>query len=198
LRLFIAVEIEDEGVLRKIIEFRDAVLACSRGSRGMKGVEDENIHITIRFIGEVPETLLSDIKACVERASRVPRFKVRVKGIGAFPNLSRPRVIWVAIEEGSEGLKELHRAIEPCIRSFAKPERGEYIPHITVARVKGGIDRLCLAKVMEEFKNEDFGSFTVTNVRLKRSVLRPSGPIYSDLHKVSLANEREGSNTSRS
>ncbi len=192
MRLFVAVGIEDSAVLKKVIEFRDAILACSKGARGIKGVEDENIHITIRFIGEVPEAMLDDIKACVDRASRVPKFKVRVKGVGAFPNALRPRVIWVAVEEGSEGLKELHRTLEPCLRSFAKPERGEYMPHITVARVKGGVDRQCLAKLMREYRDEDFGSFTVTCVKLKRSILRPSGPIYSDLYKVSLADEGGG------
>ncbi len=185
MRLFVAVEIEDPTTLTNIIKFRDSVLACS-DSRGFKGVEDENIHITIRFIGEVPDPYVKDVSKCLERAASIPRFSIRVKGVGAFPSLSRPRVIWVGISEGANFLKKLRDMLEPCLRSYAKPDHAEFRPHITVARVKGRFDRACLAEVMRTYEDFEFGLFTVTKVVLKRSILRPQGPLYIDVESVDL------------
>lgn len=185
MRLFVAVEIEDPATLTNIIRFRDSVLACSN-NRGFKGVEDENIHITIRFIGEVPDPYVKDVSKCIEKVSDIPKFDIHVKGVGAFPNVSRPRVIWVGISEGTKYLKKIRDILEPCLRSYAKPDHTEFHPHITVARVKGRFDRACLANVMHTFEDFDFGSFTVTKVVLKRSILRPQGPLYIDVKSVNL------------
>jgi len=185
LRLFVAVEIEDPATLANIIKFRDIVLTCS-DNRGFKGVEDENIHITIRFIGEVPDPYVKDVSKCLERAAGFPRFNIRVKGVGAFPSVSRPRVIWVGISEGVNHLKKLRDMLEPCLRSYAKPDHAEFRPHITVARVKGRFNRTCLAEVMRAYEDFGFGSFTVTKVVLKRSILRPQGPLYIDVKSVNL------------
>ena len=185
MRLFVAVEIEDPTTLTNIIKFRDSVLACS-DNRGFKGVEDDNIHITIRFIGEVPDAYVKDVSKCLERAANIPKFNISVKGVGAFPSLGRPRVIWVGISEGVNHLEKLRNLLEPCLKNYAKPDHAGFKPHITVARVKGRFNRACLAEVMHAYENQEFGSFTVTKVVLKRSILRPQGPLYIDIKSVNL------------
>lgn len=185
MRLFVAVEIENRDVLKEVIRFRDAVVACSR-QRGIKGVEDENIHLTLRFIGEVPDDSLPQISECVRRAGEYVKFQMRVEGVGAFPSPSRPRVLWVGVTEGFEKLRVIRDGLEGCLRPYAQPDRGEFVPHITVGRVKGSFDMQCLKRVLETYENTVFGLSPVTQVKLKKSVLRPEGPVYTDVVAVDL------------
>jgi 2'-5' RNA ligase len=180
LRLFVAVEVEDVEVWRRIVEFRDAVASCSIDG-GIKPVEDENIHLTLRFIGEVPETYLPKISECVQLCSNFAEFTMNVRGVGAFPNLSRPRVIWVGVKEGVEVLRSIRNTLERCVKSYAVEDREEFVPHITVARVKGRYRADCLLEYLKSYEDRDFGITRVTQVKLKRSQLTPRGPIYTDL-----------------
>ncbi len=187
-RLFVAVEIENQAVLNRIIKAKNELLACSKG-RGIKPVEDENIHLTIRFIGEVPESLLPNIYACVKEASKVKSFEMTVKGMGAFPSPARPRVVWVGVEKGAHELRRIRDLMEPCLRRHSKPDRNKFVPHITIARIKGGYDPACLRSIIEGYAEELFGESRVTAVKLKKSTLRPEGPIYTDLLTVKLTGE---------
>ncbi|MFN3267963.1 MAG: RNA 2',3'-cyclic phosphodiesterase [Zestosphaera sp.] len=185
MRLFVAVEIENSDVLRDIIKFRDAVVSCSRG-KGIKGVEDENIHLTLRFIGEVHENYIPQISECVARASEFTKFQMRIEGVGAFPSVSRPRVLWVGITEGFDKLSSMRSRLEECLRRFAEPDREEFVPHITVGRVKGSYDPACLRNVVSMYENTIFGFTQVSKVKLKRSILRPEGPVYMDVTVIDL------------
>ena len=185
IRLFIAVEVEDTDVLRKIIAIRDQIVACGRG-RGIKIVEDENIHLTLRFIGEVSEALLPSIEKCLDICASFKKFRVVIKGVGAFPSLSRPRVIWVGIDEGVSQLRQMRIVLDKCLRGIVQPDRHEFTPHITIARVKGSINRECLLSVIKENQDLIIGKYVVTSIKLKRSILRPQGPLYVDLKTVKL------------
>jgi len=180
LRLFIAVEVEDVEVWRRILEFRDAVVSCSIDS-GIKPVEDENVHLTLRFIGEVPEAYLPRISECIQLCSNFTEFTMGIRGVGAFPSLTRPRVIWVGVKEGAEVLRSIHNTLERCVRSYAVEDREEFVPHITVARVKGRYRADCLLDYLRSYEAKDFGTTRVTQVKLKRSQLTPKGPVYTDL-----------------
>ena len=179
-RLFVAVEIENSDVLRNVIKFRDAVVSCSR-VRGIKGVEDENIHLTLRFIGEVPDDYIPQISECVMRANEFTKFQIKIEGVGAFPSVSRPRVLWVGITEGFDKLKLIRNRLEECLKRYAEPDREEFVPHITVGRVKGSYDSSCLRNVISTYENTLFGITQVSKVKLKRSILRPEGPVYMDI-----------------
>jgi len=183
IRTFIAVEVENKDVLRKLIEVRDQLAATGTD---LKPVEDENIHLTLRFIGEVPAGLVKVL--CNEISGlKFQQFQIHVKGLGAFPSPTRPRVIWAGVSEGSDKLVELYRLVETITRKLGvQPEREEFVPHITLIRVKGprNVDRLL--KVMNSLLDTDFGYSNVTEVYVKRSVLTPSGPVYSNLCSVKL------------
>ncbi len=185
MRLFTAVEIENAGALSRIVEFRDSVATCfSKG--GFKPVQNKNIHITLKFIGEVDEPSLPEIERCMEKVSMHASFEISIEGVGTFPSLSRPRVIWVGVSEGFERLKLLRNTMEPCLRPYAKPDRASFVPHITVGRVKGGVRGECLKEVLEAYRETFFGKSPVTEVKLKRSFLKPSGPEYVDVLTVKL------------
>ena len=184
-RLFVAVEIENSDVLLRILKVKRYVSSCSKG-KGIKPVEDENVHLTLRFIGEVPENLLPEISECVKLASSFPSFTMKILGLGAFPSPSRPRVIWVGVDEGAKKLKELRKQLETCLSRYSKPDRNRFVPHITIARVKGKYDLSCLREILTAYEKHVFGVSSVTQVKLKKSVLRPEGPIYSDVTVVKL------------
>ena len=184
-RLFVAVEIENPQVLNEVLKVKAEVASCSRG-RGIKVVEDENVHLTLRFLGEVPEQLVQDVGECLKPASSFTKFSMRIAGLGAFPSNARPRIIWVGVDEGAEELRTLRNALEPCLRRFGKPDRNRFVPHITIARVKGSYDRACLANVFSSYGDHVFGTSGVSSIKLKKSVLRPEGPIYTDLAVITL------------
>lgn len=178
LRVFIAIEIENQEVLRGLIRIRD--LIASSGA-DVKPVEDENIHLTLRFIGEVPGSVVEEV--CNILASlKHSRFDMHVKGIGVFPTIHRPRVVWAGVAEGSSEVAMLHDMVEKELRRLRIPaDREEFTPHITLLRVKSGRGVDKLVKLVDEFKDADFGVTPVERIVLKKSTLTPRGPIYTDI-----------------
>lgn len=184
IRTFVAVEIENRDVLKKLVEIRDQLVATGAD---IKPVEDENIHLTLRFIGEIPVGLVKVL--CNEITGlKYQQFQMHVKGLGVFPSLTRPRVIWAGVSEGSDKLIELYRLVESIVRRLrVPPEREEFVPHITLARVKGLRNIEKLLRLINTLLDADFGYSNVTEIFVKKSVLTPSGPVYSNLCSAKLS-----------
>ncbi len=178
LRVFVAVDIPEQSVLDNLSRARDLLVDTGAD---LKPVATENFHITIRFIGEIPLSLVNEI--CNElRKLEFQPFKVRVKGIGVFPSITRPRVIWAGVSEGADELTKIHEYVEKMLRRLGfPPDREKFIPHITLARVRSGRNISKLVKVINEIISMEFGEFTVNEVVLKRSILTPAGPIYNNI-----------------
>jgi len=189
-RLFIAVEIEDRSVLSRIIEVRNQIMGLGVDA---KPVEDENIHLTLRFLGDVEENLIPSIERAMEPLASIPPFKMRVRGIGVFPDLRSPRVVWVGVGEGSEMLRSMRGILDRGLRGLKiyEDEHG-FTPHITIARVRGRANIDKLSMYVEENMDLDLGFSSVTRVVLKRSFLTPRGPIYSDVRRVVLGSKGGG------
>ncbi|MCS7099320.1 MAG: RNA 2',3'-cyclic phosphodiesterase [Sulfolobales archaeon] len=187
-RLFVAVELENADTWRKILEFRDVVASCSIDG-GIKPVEDENIHLTLRFIGEVPEIHVPRIIECLNVVRNFKKFSLSLRGVGAFPSVARPRVVWVGVREGAEELRIVRNSFENCLKTLAEEDREEFVPHITVARIKGRYRHECLLTYIRKYELVDFGVSPVTQVKLKKSQLTPKGPIYSDVAVFRLKND---------
>ena len=171
---------ENPVVLSRLAMVRDTI--ASAGGR-FKPVETHNMHFTLRFLGEVDEHLVEEIGRALENIVFKP-FKAKVKGIGAFPSIARPRVIWAGVEEGYEEFRELRRQVETAIRRLGfRPEKEEFIPHITLLRVKSRIPP-GVSRLLAEYAVYDFGVIEVRAVRLKQSILTPKGPIYKTLKEV--------------
>ncbi len=179
-RAFIAVEVPFTEELKNLWGEVKA-----SGAR-VKMVEPENVHITLKFLGNIPENLVPEIlKAITKSCSGISPFKVSLTGCGAFPTPNRPRVVWVGVSEGEEELKRIAYSLEKELSKLGfEKEKREFVPHLTIARVKGSIGKL--PEVIRRNANKKFGEFEVKEVRLMKSTLTPTGPIYEVIGSVKL------------
>ena len=109
-------------------------------------------------------------------------FSATLQGIGVFPKMVFPRVVWVGVERGRENLIDIHRQLDVgLIQLGFRPEHELYTPHITLFRVKSGLHREALVEALLKHQETEFGEFNVRAIQLKRSILTPNGPIYSNI-----------------
>jgi 2'-5' RNA ligase len=170
MRIFISVDIEDREVIYKIENVMKKL-----DSSCVKKVNSNQLHITLFFIGETKNPMLY---AKVLDEIRFKKFKVNLKGIGAFPNAKNPRIIWIGVFDNGE-LNELHYKIEDKI-GVSKSLR-EFHPHLTIGRVKcrEGLNELRV--FLKKYESEYFGEIYIEKIKLKESVLKKEGPVYKDL-----------------
>jgi len=177
-RAFLAFDIEDPEVKRKLTDMQ--AHAVQTGA-DLKLVETDNIHITIRFLGDITLKMADKIFAEMQQISFKP-FPVQLAGLGVFPGLNFPRVVWAGIGLGAEQLQSISNQIEPRLQKLGlPPEPNAFSPHLTIARVRSGRNKPQLADFIVKNAKYDFGAIEAKCFRLKRSQLTPSGPIYSTL-----------------
>lgn len=174
MRLFVGIPLP--GNVRKNLHGAYRLL---EGVHGVKTVEEENLHITLKFIGEVSERKVDSIRGALSGVRYRP-IRVEITGVGAFPSLSSPRVVWAGVGQGGDEVRRLAEAVERAlVPEGIKPEVRPFHPHVTLARVKRPCD--VVHRFLEENREAQFGSFTVRYFVLFRSTLTPSGPIYTEL-----------------
>jgi 2'-5' RNA ligase len=180
-RAFVAVEVPFSE------EFQKFAADLKSSGANLKLVDLLNIHVTLKFLGDTEDSLVPDIeKAMRAAASGIKPFTMRLLGAGAFPNIGRPSVIWAGLENAGP-LETMAASLEQSLRGLGfEPENRKFSPHVTVARVKDGRNRLELTEALSFWEDADFGKVPVDQVILKRSVLRPEGPEYSDVVVVGL------------
>ena len=180
-RSFIAFDIDNESILKKIGETQKVLAATGAD---LKLVEPQNIHITLRFLGNITTSMIEKIHEKMKEVQFTP-FEAKIQGVGAFPHLRYPRVLWAGITQGADQLQSVFSQLEPRLRSlgFAPDSKG-FSPHLTIARVKSGRNKAELGKCVTENADNDFGIVKASCLRLKRSDLTPKGPIYSTLREV--------------
>ena len=153
----------------------------------------ENIHLTLHFLGDIDQISLQNIHQQLQTTLyNLPIFTLQVSSIGAFPNLHRPRVLWVGIQQ-SEELSYLYQIITPIISQFrCIIEERNFHAHLTLGRVKNDIENIYLkeiSNVISQFsKDPAIGSIEVDKVNIYRSVLKPSGADYTKLFTIPLHN----------
>ncbi|MCE4604176.1 MAG: RNA 2',3'-cyclic phosphodiesterase [Aeropyrum sp.] len=180
-RVFIAVDIDDPVIVGRLASIRDTV---AQSGVPMKVVETENFHITLRFIGEVDDRAVESIKEALARIE-FEEFDIEIRGVGAFPAPERPRVVWVGVGRGGDRLGVIRSQVEGSLRSMGfRPERQEFHPHITIARIKGSRGLPALVRMIRDMADVEVGVFRVRSIRLKKSTLTRSGPIYETLAEV--------------
>jgi 2'-5' RNA ligase len=177
-RSFIAFDLENETILKKLSDMQ--ALLVKTGA-DLKLVEPTNIHITMRFLGDMTSGMAEKVYEVMRTIQFVP-FDVKIHGVGAFPDVRYPRVCWTGITEGANQLRGISSQLEPRLQGlgFASDPRG-FSPHLTMARVRSGRNKAELAKFIADNVNYDFGVIRVACLRLKKSDLTPRGPIYSTL-----------------
>jgi len=178
IRSFIAFDINNETVVKRISDMQNLLV---KTGADLKFVQPKNVHITIRFLGNITPSMVDRIFNEMRKVQFTP-FNVKICGVGAFPHLRYPRVLWAGITEGAEQLRNIFNQLEPRLQSLGfKADPKGFSPHLTIARVKSGRNKVELAKFINDNAAYDFGIVRAECLRLKRSVLTPKGPIYSTL-----------------
>jgi 2'-5' RNA ligase len=178
LRCFIAIELPEdlkEGIAGKTMRLRAA-------EADVKWVSPENLHLTLKFLGNTPEDLLAGVREKLSAvAGRHPAFSFSLSGAGAFPDSGRPRVVWIGVRDPG-GIVQLQRDVEGAMAELGfEAERRAYSPHLTLGRVKSPRGRIALQEELARIRDIDFGSVEVRQVSIMRSQLRPTGASYSRL-----------------
>jgi 2'-5' RNA ligase len=182
-RAFVAIEI-DEATRQKLVSVQERLRAT--GAQ-LKLVEPPNIHITMKFLGEVPDDRIAPISEALERAAAgTKQFDVRVRGIGVFPNLNYIRVVWAGVSDGRDEVTALQQKIERELRPLGFRPEMDFVPHLTIARVKTAKAKERLAAFVGEMSDTEFGISRAQAVELKQSTLTQKGPVYSTLAKIEL------------
>lgn len=179
MRLFVACHLPDDikaslGRVRRI----------TGQERQLRWVAPENLHITLKFLGETPSAKIMSVMRALKGASeKVEPFTLQVRGTGGFPSLASARVLWAGISQGADQIQELSSRVESALvpLGFERESRG-FSPHVTLARARQepvrGLDR-----ALKGIVQEVFGEYQVLEFCLVESHLSPSGPQYKTLER---------------
>ena len=178
IRAFIAIDIEDNKLIQKILDIQKEL---SLAGAKLKLVESQNIHFTLKFLGSIRPAVVEEIYEAMKRVEFSP-FELELYGVGCFPSLRRINNVWIGARKGGDEVSRIYHNLEAELKKIGfKPERREYTPHATIARVKSAHNKDKLAKIISNYSSAEIGSMTVNSIRLKKSTLTPKGPIYSIL-----------------
>lgn len=135
-RTFVAIEL-DPVILRRAIGLVERLRPYAPGA---KWVEEENLHVTLQFVGELSDHEVADACSQAEWAARAnPPFTMRVAGVGAFPDLARPKALWLGVSDGADQITRLHEDLDDALgHLIVKRDNRPYVPHLTLARLGGG------------------------------------------------------------
>jgi len=189
IRVFIAIELDD--ATRRALGSLQSKLKSELGTNAVRWVAPENIHLTLKFLGEVDAIKIDALERAVADASiGVAPFVLRLSGVGAFPNVTRPNNIWVGVQGDVEVAAMLAKKIEDAcaILCFPREARG-FSPHLTLGRVKrdaGTRERAEIAQMIAAAPTSELGQYRVEHVSIMQSELKPSGSEYSRLSLIAL------------
>jgi 2'-5' RNA ligase len=189
LRAFVALEIP--GEVLKTLEAVQSELR-RRGVRA-RWVRPEGMHLTLKFLGDIPADRVAGVADALQSAAgRCGGFRLTAAGIGVFPGVRRPRVIWAGLSGATAALAQLQREIEERLAAvgFSREAR-DFHGHLTLGRFSAEGHGTPLADVVASYASTIFGDVEVREVALFQSDLRPQGPVYTALAKAKL---REPSN----
>jgi len=184
MRAFVALEVDNPTVLDALV---GAQMKLSSTGADLKLVERENLHFTLKFLGEVPDSLAE------EAASRLKGLssrggKVSVEGVGAFPNPGRPRVLWAGVSPSDEGtVISIAGEVLSRLKGVGEDDQRGFKAHLTLARVRSDRGAQRLAAAIGELSSTKFGETNLASVKLKSSQLTSSGPVYRDVGVFPLA-----------
>ncbi len=177
MRAFIAVDV-DSRLSYKIQKIQRDL---KKTRAPLKMVEPENLHFTFKFFGEVTPSLTDQIVSLMqEKLEKYQSFPLHIKGTGVFPKMDYMRVIWLGIEDPHQ-FSELQKDLDQEFSKMGFKKEKSYIPHLTIARVKGPQNKELLKEKIMELESIEIGKMTVEKLVLKKSELTPVGPIYTDV-----------------
>jgi RNA 2',3'-cyclic 3'-phosphodiesterase len=182
-RLFIAIKIDPDNAfleqLRQLkIHFRHEKI---------KWVEDHNIHVTLKFLGDTEEERIPEIVGAIKQvAEQHPVFTIQLQKLGVFGSRYDPRVIWAGIEPYTELVSLMQRVHSSLVPAGFEPDRQNLIPHLTLGRIKELKDKVVFQRTMDQFRNISSAKMVVTNFILYESILKKEGPVYTEIDQFGL------------
>lgn len=183
MRSFVAIElpVSIQSVLSDIQ--RD----FKKSGADIRWVRPENVHLTLKFLGTIEESMVRNITNVLQKASGdYSTFTLTLSGAGAFPNARAPRVVWVGTEE-NDMLFDLQRDIEEGLASLGfERERRKFAAHLTLGRFKSARGKHALMKTLETYREREMGTLEVGSISLMKSDLGPAGAKYTRIAEVRL------------
>ncbi|MGI0026296.1 MAG: RNA 2',3'-cyclic phosphodiesterase [Nitrosopumilaceae archaeon] len=176
MRTFVAVEIQNNEVLDHITKLQSELNIKA------KPVSKENMHFTLLFLGEITDEIAPKIMDALKSITFSP-IKIIFSGVGAFPNPRFPRVIWIGVDDtAAQNLVKLAKQVEEKLAPLGFKSDKPFKPHLTIFRIKNNAGDI--SKDLDKLKTVQLGSDTITELKFKKSILTPSGPIYTDLQVI--------------
>jgi 2'-5' RNA ligase len=190
MRAFVAIELSQavrEALGRAIDKLRPA-------ADDVRWVKPDNLHLTLKFLGEVPDERLAEvIELAASCAAAARAFELNVAGTGAFPSARRPRVVFAEAAERPEGLGELALALNRAMTRVDVPfEDRPFRRHITLGRVRRPRQNPALAAALEKLRATEFGTMEIDRMTLIKSNLTPHGAVYTPLERIELGPTASG------
>lgn len=187
MRTFIAIELPKD--IKDLLEGLQQELRNTDAD--VRWVEPKNIHLTLKFLGEVDENKSTKINSILEEVAKdITSFKVRFCCVGAFPKIIFPRVVWAGIDAGDQETKVIAKVLEEKSEKIGIPkEERAFSSHVTIGRVKSPLNRDKLVqglKNLENYFSAKNAEFLVFKIALFKSTLTPKGPIYEALKEANL------------
>ncbi len=189
IRSFIAIKIP-EHIQEKLAGIQEKL---KQADAYISWVNPENIHLTLKFLGNIQEKQVPDIIAVLnESVKTVAAFQLQIGYAGAFPNLRFPRVIWVGVtDDEQDSLKTLQEDLESRLTRLGfESEKSRFQPHLTLGRVRSQKNRSSLLRAIESMTNIWVGEIPVNAMYLIRSELKPAGAEYTDIAEVKILSVR--------
>jgi RNA 2',3'-cyclic 3'-phosphodiesterase len=177
LRAFVALELPGPAI-DSLVLFQGEL---SSTGADLKLVERENLHFTVKFLGEITESQVADCKARLGSLS-LQGAQVEVRGVGAFPTSNKPRVVWAGVLQEHEALvAPIAETVIASLEGIGERDERPFRAHVTLARVRSARDLRRLGDFLRENSDRSFGTVRLRELKLKSSQLTPRGPIYTDL-----------------
>ena len=190
IRAFIAIPLP--AALREEIYQSLASLRRDAGQNLVRWVPPQNIHLTLKFLGDIRPTNVETLKRSLASVTAHERaFEMNIEKLGAFPRISRPRVLWIGVEDKGR-LSSLHKRLETVASQIGvEPDRNPFSPHLTIGRVKRHVRKKGSAQIQRAIRanqDVDFGSMRVESIHLIESKLKSTGAVYCSLYTANLKN----------
>jgi len=189
IRAFVAIAI-DAKIQKEIGRLQDTLMKeVQKTACRVSWVKPETIHLTIKFLGDTPVNRVESILNSLGKAAQgIDAFSLKIEGLGVFPGLRNPRVVWVGITEGKETLQILQPRVEKELADLGFPrEKKKFNPHLTLGRIRSPEGAAALGDLLASIPHPLFGSSIAHDIKLMKSDLRPTGAVYTELGRVSFA-----------
>ena len=155
---------------------------------GVRWVAPEGVHLTLKFLGEIEAGQVEEVSQAISPVVKgVQSFSIVIKGVGTFPDIRRPRVIYLGMAKGGDGVRSLYEGIESALQGLGFEREGRaFHPHFTLGRFKGAGHLRDLPKILSPFSNLQLDPFTAHEVTFFKSELRPEGARYTRIAQFPL------------